>query len=156
MYLNLPPQIIVFFVSMIPVGERAAIPLAMKVFGLPWWQALAISFLGAIIPVFVIVYLLGPISNFLSKKIRIVSRFFDWLFRHTRKKHSKRFELFEELALLIFVSIPSPVTGPWGGALASFVFGIPPKKAIPFIFAGVLISGVLIIFLTEGFSLILR
>jgi len=156
MFSNLPPQIKIFFVSMFPIGERAVIPLAMKVFGLPWWQALAISFLGAIIPVFVIVYLLGPISNFLSKRFRFIERFFDWLFRHTRKKHSKRFELFEELALLIFVSIPSPVTGPWGGALASFVFGIPPKKAIPFIFAGVLISGVLIIFLTLGFSLILR
>lgn len=153
---NLPPQIIVFIISMIPVGERAAIPLAMKVYGFPWWQALVISFLGAIVPVFAIIYLLDPVSSFLSKRFKFIDRFFQWLFKHTRRKHSKNFKLFEELALLIFVSIPSPVTGPWGGALASFVFGIPPKKAIPFIFAGVLISGILIIFLTEGFSIIFR
>lgn len=139
---------------MIPIGERAAIPLAMKVYGLSAWQSLAIAALGSIFPVIFIVYLLGPLSSYLSNKFMVVKRFFDWLFRHTRKKHSKHFEMFEDLALLIFVSIPSPITGPWGGALASFVFGIPPKKALPLIFGGVLISGILIIFLTEGFSII--
>jgi len=156
MFLNLPPQIIVFFLAMLPLGERAAIPVAMKVYGLSPWQSLGLSFLGAIIPVFAIIFLLGPVSFYLSKKFSFIKNFFNWLFKYTRKKHGKHFEIFEELALLIFVSIPLPMTGPWSGALASFVFGIKPKKALPLIFAGVFISGVIIIFLTEGATIIFR
>jgi len=156
MLTNLPSQIVVFLISMLPVGERAAIPLAMKVYGLSPIESLLITFLGSIIPVTAVVFLLGPVSEFLSKRVGFVKKFFDWLFKHTRKKHGKHFELFEDLALLVFVSIPSPITGPWGGALASFVFGIKPKKALPFIFAGVLISGILIVFMTQGFSLIFK
>ncbi len=156
MFLNMPPQIIVFLVSLFPIGERAVIPLAMKVYGLSALEALIISILGAILPVAFVVFLLGPISSFLSKYSKAIKNFFDWLFRHTQKKHGRQFELFKGLALLIFVSIPSPITGPWGGALASFVFGIPPKKALPLIFGGVLISGIIIIFLTEGVSIIFR
>lgn len=156
MFLNLPPEIIVFFISMLPIGERAAIPLAMKVYGMSPVESLVITFLGSIIPVTAVVFLLGPISDFLSKRIKFIKKFFDWLFKHTRKRHGKHFELFEDLALLVFVSIPSPITGPWGGALASFVFGIKPKKALPFIFGGVLISGILIILMTQGVSIIFK
>ena len=78
------------------------------------------------------------------------SRFFDWLFERTRRKHSKRFETYQELALLFFVAIPLPITGAWSGSVAAFVFGIPAKKAIPFIIMGVLVSGVIVSLITQG------
>jgi uncharacterized membrane protein len=31
-------------------------------------------------------------------------------------------------ALVIFVAIPLPLTGAWSGAVASFLFGIPPRR----------------------------
>lgn len=154
--MNLLNYLIIFLLSMTPIGERAAIPLAMKVYNIPAWHALFIVSLGAIIPIFFVLYALGPISDFLSKKFKFIDKIMEWLYHHTRKKHSKNIERFEEFALLIFVSIPSPITGPWGGALGAFVFGIPPKKAIPLIFAGVLISGSIIIFLTEGISIFFK
>lgn len=141
---------------MTPIGERAAIPLAMKVYNISAWQALLIVALGAIVPIIFVLYAFGPVSDFLAKRFKFIEKIMEWLTHHTRKKHSKNIERFEELALLIFVSIPSPITGPWGGALGAFVFGIPPKKAIPLIFGGVLISGLLIIFLTEGVSILFK
>ena len=66
------------------------------------------------------------------------------------KKHSKKFETFEEIALVTFVAIPLPGTGAWSGALVAFVFGIPPKKSIPLIFLGVAIAGIAVSLITLG------
>lgn len=59
----------------------------------------------------------------------------------------------EEIALITFVAIPLPMTGGWSGALAAFVFGIKPKKAIPLIFVGIAIAGIIVGFLSKGLSL---
>ncbi|OIP23650.1 ligand-binding protein SH3 [bacterium CG_4_10_14_0_2_um_filter_33_32] len=156
MFFNLPPQIIIFLLSMLPVGEKVAIPVAIKVYGLSPWESFVITVIGSFIPTIAIVYLMGPISEFFSKRFIKVKKLFDWLFYHTRKRHTKYFDIFKELSLLVFVSIPSPITGPWGGALASFVFGIPPKKALPFIFGGCFISGIIITFLTQGATILFK
>lgn len=102
------------------------------------------------VPVIFIVYLLDPVQKFLSAHSRLFNWFFQKLFARTRRKHTKRFETMEEIALVAFVAIPLPMTGGWSGALAAFVFGISPKKSIPLIFLGVLIAGIIVSLLTLG------
>ena len=52
--------------------------------------------------------------------------------------------------MVIFVAIPLPITGAWTGSVAAFLFGIPFKRALGLIFIGVLISGLIVTFLTLG------
>lgn len=145
-----------FIISMLPIGElRVSLPLALTTFKMPLVWAYLIAVVGNILPVVVIAYFLEPVSVFLSKHSKFFRRFFDWLFHHTRKKHSKRFEVFEEVALVTFVAIPLPITGAWSGALAAFVFGIPPKKSIPLIALGVAIAGVIVSIVTLGITAII-
>lgn len=141
--------------AMTPIGElRVALPIALTQFELSLPVAYIVSVFGNIIPVISIIYLLEPVSKFLSKRSKFFKNFFDKLFIKTREKHSKKFEALEEIALITFVAIPLPVTGGWSGALAAFVFGIPPKKSIPLIFIGILIAGVIVALITEGVGLI--
>ncbi|MDD3481203.1 MAG: small multi-drug export protein [Patescibacteria group bacterium] len=146
----------VLITAMIPIGElRAAIPLGLSAFHLPVWQVFVLSVIGNMIPIVFIVFLLEPVSNFLSKHFRFFKWFFNWLFERTRHKHSHRFEVLEEIALVTFVAIPLPVTGAWSGAAAAFVFGIPPKKSLPLILLGVLIAGVVVTLITLGLDYII-
>ena len=54
------------------------------------------------------------------------------------------------MGLAIFVAIPLPGTGAWTGALAAAFLDMPLRKALPSIFAGVLVAGVAISILTFG------
>lgn len=128
--------------AMIPLAElRGAIPIANQVFHMPLWQAFLISVVGNMIPIPFILLFLGPASDWLMKHSRFCERFFNWLFARTRKRLEKKYEVYAEVALAIFVAIPLPLTGAWTGAAAAFVFGIPFKKALFWIFLGVLSAG---------------
>lgn len=141
----------ILILSMIPIGElRAAIPLGITHYHLGVITTYFIAVVGNMIPIVFIVFLLEPVSNWLIKHSKFFKWFFNWLFERTRKKHSKKFEVFEEVALVTFVAIPLPMTGGWSGALAAFVFGIPPKKSLPLIALGVAIAGIIVTAITVG------
>lgn len=121
---------------------------------MPVWKAAVIAVIGNMIPIPFILWFLGPMSRWLSRHSKTMDRFFTWLFARTRRKHTKSFEKWREFALMIFVGIPLPITGAWSGAVAAFVFGIPNRVALPFIFFGVLIAAV-VVSLATSFSFLL-
>jgi uncharacterized membrane protein len=138
-----------FFIAMTPIGElRASIPVALEVYHLPVKTAFVFSVLGNMVPVVFLLLLLGPVSEYLSHRWYRFNRFFVWLFDRNRKNHQKKFEVWKELALVILVAIPLPFTGAWTGSICAFIFRIPFKKALPLIFLGVLIAGVIVTTLT--------
>ena len=147
---NIPPEIGTVIISMIPVGElRAAIPIAIGVFGLDWKVAFFLAVAGNMIPVFFILYLIEPVYKIL-KKIKIFDKFFTWLFERTRKRFYEKRKVWGDLALIFFVGIPLPMTGAWTGALAAWLFGIRLRKALPLIFIGVIMAGVIITLFSLG------
>lgn len=136
-------------VSMIPVIElRGGIPFGVGV-GLPVWLAYLAAVIGNMLPVpFIVVY---------------IRRIFQWMRRHLprlnhlvtrleQKAHLKgrMVTKYKYLGLAIFVAIPLPGTGAWTGALAAAFLDMPLRKALPSIFAGVLVAGVAISILTFG------
>ena len=148
---NFPPELAIFIISMLPISElRGAIPVAIGVYNLDPIQTYFISVIGNVIPVIFILKYLEPVSKCLMSKYEFFNKFFTNLFEHTRRKHNGKFEKWGALALITFVAIPLPVTGGWSGALAAFVFGIPFKKALPLIFLGVMIAGVIVTGLSLG------
>ena len=138
-----------FFIAMTPIGElRASIPVALEIYHLPVWPAFALSVLGNMVPVVFLLLLLEPVSEYLSHRWYRFNRFFVWLFERNRKNHARKFEIYKELALVILVAIPLPLTGAWTGSICAFIFRIPFKKALPLIFLGVLIAGAIVTALT--------
>lgn len=151
---SFPHWLAVVIISMLPIFElRGGIPAGVAL-GMPLWQAVTIAVIANMLPIPFILLLLGPLSDWLSRHFKVMKRFFDWLFARTRRKHSKSFERWQEIALMIFVGIPLPMTGAWSGALAAFVFGIPFWPAMLFIFLGVLIAAV-VVALATSFSFLI-
>ncbi len=152
--LPLPEPVLVVILGMVPIVElRGAIPVARGIFDFTpvsayWW-----SVLGNTIPVPIILWLFPPFVEWIEGK-------WDWLHRalvrlqdRTHAKHTGRFERLRDLALISFVAIPLPVTGAWSGSLAAIVFGIDKKRAIPLIFVGILIAGLVVSLFLEALGL---
>lgn len=138
-------------VAALPVSElRGAIPLAIAVYNFSPWSAFFWAVLGNIIPIIFVLWLLESVSDYLSRRFFLFNRFFAWLFERTRKRHSRSFENWGSLALVLFVAIPLPMTGGWSGAVAAFVFGIPYKKALVLICLGIVIAGIIVTLASAG------
>jgi len=154
--INISAYLKVFIAASLPIGElRLSVPLGIGYYNLKWQTVLLWSFLGNMLPAILLLWLLEPLSKFLRKHFNIFERFFTWLFARTRKKHTKMFDVWGAIALMIFVAIPLPGTGGWTAAAAAFVFNIDFKEALPLIALGVLIAGVIVIVLTYGVQALL-
>ncbi len=144
-----PHEITTIVLAMLPISElRGAIPYAITIGKMPWQEAYVISVIANFIPVIFILWLVGPVSEYL-RRFAIFNRFFDWLFARTRRK-GKMIERFEILGLILFVAIPLPVTGAWTGSVAAFIFDIKKRVALPAIFAGIMIAGVIVTLASLG------
>lgn len=140
---NSPHEITTAVLAMLPISElRGAIPYAIAVGKMPWQEAYAIAVIANFVPVIPILYLIGPVSVFLRRYDKF-DRFFDWLFARTRRK-GRLIERFEVIGLILFVAIPLPVTGAWTGTLAAFLFGVKKRVALPSVFLGICIAGVVV------------
>ena len=131
----------IFFYSMIPSLEALYIVplLAMHTYGWTWWQAMPLSILGNIFLVPFILLFFKRVECYLSKYPRI-KRAMDWSFPIVRRRADKRIEKYQELALIVFVAVPLPLTGAGLGSLIAYLFDLPVKKSFLMIFFGVIIS----------------
>ncbi len=148
-----PPTAAVFIISALPIAElRAAIPVGLFTYDLPILTTFFYAVIGNMLPVIILLWGLDKISGALMHRNYFFNRFFTWLFERTRRRHTKKFERYGALALIMFVAIPLPVTGGWTGSVAAFVFGIPFKKSLPLIFTGVMIAGIITTFISLGIN----
>lgn len=140
-----------FLIAMLPVVElRGAIPVGVGMLGrsaLPSVYLAAV--LGNMLPVpFIIVY---------------IRRIFQWLRRRSRRLDGlvTRLEIkahlkgrmvtrYKYLGLCILVAIPLPGTGAWTGALVAAFLDMRLRSAVPAIFLGVVIAGILVSLVTGG------
>ena len=143
------PEIKTFLLAMTPLGElRLAIPVGLVAYKLEPITVYLVSVLGNLVPVFLILFLLRPVSDFFSKRISFSERFFCHLFSKTQNNHSWKMKKYGLLALFAFVAIPLPVTGGWTSSLIAVVFGIPFRKSFPLISLGVATAGLIVLTIT--------
>jgi len=140
-------------VSMLPVVElRGAIPLGVSM-GLSHWTAMAASIVGNMIPApFIIIFIRKIFAALRRRSPRLenlVSRLETRAQGKTNQVHRYRF-----WGLLVLVAIPLPGTGAWTGALVAAMMNMRLRNALPAIFAGVVIAGILITGITYGFTAI--
>ena len=136
-------------VSMVPIVElRGGIPFGVTL-GLPVWAAYLAAVIGNILPVpFILVYI-RRIFQWMRRRLPRLNRLGDKLERKAHLK-GRRVTKYKYLGLMLFVAVPLPGTGAWTGALAAAFLDMPLRKAIPSIFAGILIAGIAISILTFG------
>ncbi|MFA6047967.1 MAG: small multi-drug export protein [Parcubacteria group bacterium] len=149
LFTGFPKELATFLIAIIPVTElRAALPLAYKVYGLSAFWSWFYSVAGTFFAMVIIVILLDPIAQFLSKYIGFFRKFFEWLFEHTRRRANGKMEKYGEWAIFILAATPIPLLGGMTGALAAFVFGVPLKKSLPLLLFGTIVSGLIVLGIT--------
>ena len=141
--LGLPPAIIVIIVAAVPIVElRGAIPLAINVLDMSWFNALALAVIGNMLPVPFILKLLNWLACTMGR-YPFFKRIFEWVFSRTRAK-SGVIARYHKLGLTLFVAVPLPMTGAWTGAIAAVILGIPFRGAMFHIFLGVVMAGIIV------------
>lgn len=136
---------------MTPIGElRLAIPFALAKLDLSIEQAYILSVIGNLIPVVFLLLFLEVVSLFLIRRSTMFAKFFEWLFARTRRRIQGHYEIYGYIALVIFVSIPLPITGAWTGSAAAYLLGIPFWRAFGLIALGVIISGIIVTLASVG------
>ncbi len=146
--LSLKNYLWVFFLSMVPVLElRAAIPVGATL-GLEWVANYLICVIGNMIPVPFILLFIRHVLEWM-KKVPHLNKIAIWV-ENKAQKNTPKVQKYASLGLLIFVALPLPGTGAWTGALVAAMLDMRMKYAIPSIFCGVLIAGLIMSLASYG------
>lgn len=141
---GLPPWLSVMLLAALPIVElRGAIPLALLYYKLPLAEAVILSIVGNLIPVYFLLLFLGPVERYL-RRWPMWDRFFTKLFDRTVRKLDDSVKRYEAWALALFVGIPLPVTGAWTGTAAAHAFGLGRWRSFGAIAAGVVLAAVIV------------
>lgn len=141
-------ELYVFLTSMLPIIElRGAIPLGVAL-GLPIFRVSVISILGNLI--IVPILLLGIEWFFGHIKRLMIFRSFIENYESRAADKIIRYREFRMLGLFLLVAIPFPGTGVYTGCLAARIMKMNLKNAWIATSMGVVISGVLVGFITSG------
>ena len=139
---NFPPQLAVFFISMIPLIEcRGAIPFGMVVLQMPMWEVLPIAIAGNILPVPFILLLIRPVIAWL-KTTKLFHPLAEWIERKADKKKDQVLK-YSKWGLFAFVAIPIPGTGAWTGALIAALLEMKVKSAFFTILFGMICAALI-------------
>ena len=145
---NVPKELIIFLVSMLPVLELRGGMIAAKLLGVPLLKAFVICYIGNILPIPFILLFIRKIFQFLKR------------FSGTRKiveklevrsmRQSEKVQRWRNWGLLLFVAVPLPGTGGWTGALIAALLDIRIKTSLPIIALGVLIANLIMTAFSYG------
>ena len=141
-------ELIVFIISMLPILELRGGLIASALLGLDGLSSFIICFLGNIIPIPFILWLITPIFDWLKK-----TRLFRGLVGKLENKAMSKKEQIEKLqyiGLMLFVGIPLPGTGAWTGSLIAALLDMNKKKAMLYAILGVVMAGIIMMILSDG------
>lgn len=143
--------LMVFLLSSVPIIElKGSIPMGLAM-GIPVFECFVIAVFGSILLSPLIILVTRRVLTWLmNSKIKLFYRFGHWQHDRLLRKGSK-VEKYRVWALLLFVAIPLPMTGVWTGSMIAGFFDIRLRAALPVIFIGNCIAGVLV-WLIWGFA----
>jgi len=140
---SLPEQLIVLIIAALPVVElRGSIPVAMDIFRMPWYQSLALSIIGNLLPVPFLLLFYDSLAH-LVRRFNKGKRFMQWLNRRTRRQ-AVVIEKYKHVGLIIFVAIPIPGTGAWTGSITAHLLRMKFRHAFFDIALGVIVASLIV------------
>lgn len=144
---KLPKEMIVFFISLLPILELRGSILAAGFLKMEFLSTYVIAVIGNMLPIpFILLF---------------IDKIFDWL-KKTRLKgmveklenkamtKSDQIKKYGKWGLFLFVAIPLPGTGAWTGSLIASMLRMKMKDSLPWIFLGVLTAGLVMSLLSFG------
>lgn len=138
---GIPPELVIFIISLMPILELRGGLVAASLLGVPWHIAFPICIIGNMLPIPFILLFIKQIFKFLRKFPG-----FRTIIPKLEKKAGEKGSLINRgrfIGLYSFVAIPLPGTGAWMGALAACLLDIRIKRSFPIIFLGVLTAGII-------------
>lgn len=142
-------ELIIFIISMLPILELRGGLIAASLLKMKIIPSFVICFLGNIIPIPFILWLITPIFN----KLKKTKMFSGMVNKIENKALSKRdqIEKLQYIGLMLFVGIPLPGTGAWTGCLIAALLGMDKKKTFGAIVCGVLLASVIMYLISYVF-----
>lgn len=148
---GLPPILIPFIISMIPILELRGGLIAASILQIPMWEAIGVCVLGNILPIPFILLFIEKILNWMEGcKIGWMRKLALWLKARGTGKKADKIRKVEFLGLLLFVGIPLPGTGAWTGSLIASLLHVSRKKSVPAIFLGLILATVIMCIVSYG------
>jgi len=143
--------LIVFGLSAVPVIElKGSIPVGISL-GLPAWECFLIAIFGSmILSPLIIMFTRQVLAWLKNSKVKMFARFGNWQENRLARKGGK-LEKYRLWFLFFLVAIPLPTTGVWTGSMLAGLFDIRMKTALPIIFIGNIVAG-LLVWLIWGFA----
>jgi len=144
---KLPKELIVFFVSMLPLLELRGSLLAAGFLQMEFLSTYIIAVIGNMLPIPFILLFIDKIFVLLKK-----TRLNKFVQRLEDKAMSKADSIkkYGKLGLFLFVAIPLPGTGAWTGSLIAALLRMRKRDSLPWIFLGVLTAGLIMSLLSFG------
>ena len=148
--IGIPPVLIVFLISLLPILELRGGLIAAAILHIDWTLAFPICLLGNILPLPFILLFIKKIFEFMKRKgilKGLVERFEKKA--ATKSEDAKNKTRWGKIIFIFcFVAIPLPGTGGWTGALIASFMNMRLKDSVPAIALGVLSAGVIMSVLT--------
>jgi uncharacterized membrane protein len=135
-------EVVVFILSLLPISEIRGGLIASKLYGMDLITGFLIGYIGNMLPIPFVLLLFKKIFTLLQKIPKIGPFFGKFLDRAEKK--STTLGKYELWGLFALVAIPLPGTGAWTGAMVANVMGMPMKKSLPVIAAGVFAAGIIV------------
>lgn len=141
-------ELIIFIISMLPILELRGGLIAASLLKMKIIPSFVICFLGNIIPIPFILWLITPIFN----KLKKTKMFSGMVNKIENKALSKKdqIEKLQYIGLMLFVGIPLPGTGAWTGCLIAALLGMDKKKAMIYTILGVVMAGIIMLIFSFG------
>ncbi len=140
---SLPEQLIVIIIAALPVVElRGSLPVAMDIFHMPWYQSLALSIIGNLLPVPFLLLFYDSLARLVSRTSK-GKRFTAWIYERARRQIGI-IEKYKHVGLIVFVAIPLPGTGAWTASIVAHLLGMRFRYALLDIALGVVGAGVIV------------
>ena len=134
---------------MVPVVElRGAIPFGVAA-GISVGLSFMIALIGNMIPVPFIILFIRPVFKWFKEKSQWLANIARW-FEEKANRNKDKVLKYEFWGLVLLVAIPLPGTGAWTGALVSAMMDMQLKRAVPAIFMGTIIAGIIVSLATMG------
>ncbi len=144
----LPPELIVFIVSMIPILELRGGMIIASMYGFNLFQSFALCIIGNVIPIPFILWLITPIFTWMKQR-----KLFRNMVEKLEKKAMGKSDKIQKASfwgLLLFVGIPLPGTGAWTGSLIAALLNLDKKRSWLAATLGVILAALIMAVVSYG------
>lgn len=139
---------VVFFISCLPILELRGGLIAAALLDMNPIISYIVCFIGNILPIPFILWLITPLFDRLKKTKRLSNVVKKLEAKAMNKK--EQIEKYQFFGLLLFVGIPLPGTGAWTGSLIAAMLGMDKKKSLFAAILGVILAGIIMMILSFG------